>query len=330
LPILPFEKLESEAGQGRFRPVYLLFGPEAYLMRRAISLFKEHAIPQEARSFNVVECSGENADAAQILAQANTYPMMSARRLVLVTEVAELPEADLALLAEYARTPQPKTVLVLVAGELDRRGKFYRSMAESACVIECARLKGAALERWADALLARRGLRISPAARKKLVDLAGTDMISLANEIEKLILYAGQEKTIPDAALDLLVQASRLRGIFEITSAVGRKDVRGALHVLGSLLESGENPLGILGLMARHFRQVLIAQELLHEGRSPAEIGRLLQIPEFALMEFLRQVRAVDAENARNMYRRLARTDRRFKSTSSDERMVLEHLICSL
>ena len=330
LPILTFEDFESEAGQGRFRPVYLVFGPEAYLMRRAISLFKESAVPPETRAFNVAEFSGQGEDAEEILKEANTYPMMSQRRLVLVTEVAKLPEADLALLAEYARTPLEKTILVLVADELDRRSKFYRSMAESACLIECAKMKGVALERWTEALLARRGLRISAAARKKLVDLAGSDMISLANEIEKLILYAGQEKTIPEAAIDELVQASRLHGIFELTAALGKRDSKAALRVLGNLLEAGEASLGILAMMARHFRQVLIAQDLLKEGRPPAEIGRLIQIPEFALMEFLRQVRAVDPEIARTMYGRLAHADRSFKSTNPDERMVLEHLICSL
>jgi DNA polymerase-3 subunit delta len=330
LAILTFEKFESEAGQGRFRPTYLLFGPEAYLIRRAISLFKESAVLPEARAFNIAEFSGQGEDAAEILKQANTFPMMSPRRLVLVTEVSKLPEADLALLAEYARTPQEKTVLVLVDDELDRRSRFYRSIAEYACLIECTKMKGAALERWTEALLARRGRRISPAACKKLLDLAGSDMISLANEVEKLILYAGQEKTIPEAALDELVQASRLHGIFALTAALGKRDGKGALHVLGNLLESGEEPLGILAMMARHFRQVLIAQDLLKEGRPPAEIGRLIQLPEFVLMEFLRQVRGLDPDIARTMYRRLARADRSFKSTNADERMVLEHLICSL
>jgi DNA polymerase-3 subunit delta len=330
LPILTFERFESEACHGPFQPVYLLLGPEAFLVRRAISLFRENVVAAEARAFNIEEYSGRVEDAGEILKAANTFPMMSPRRFVLVTEVAEMPEEGLALLADYARAPQPKTVLVLVADELDRRGKFYRSIAECASVIECTKLKGAALERWTEALLARRGLRMSPAASKKLVDLAGSDMISLANEVEKLILYAGTEETVPEAAMDELVRSSRIYGIFELTAALGKRDSRGALRVLGNLLESGESPLGILSMMAWHFRQILIAQDLLKEGRPAKEIGRIAHIPDFRLMEFLRQARELDPEMARTMYLRLADADLSFKSTSPDERMVLEHLICSL
>ena len=330
LPILTFEDFESEAGHGRFQPVYLLLGPEAYLMRRAITLFRETVVPSEARAFNMAEYSGRAEDAGEILKAANTFPMMSPRRFVLVTDVAELPEESLALLADYARAPQPKTVLVLVADELDRRGKFYRSIAECASVIECTKLKGAALERWTEDLLARRGLRMSPAACKKLVDLAGSDMISLANEVEKLILYAGTEKTLPEAAVDELVRASRIHGIFELTAALGKRDGRDALRLLGNLLESGESPLGILSMMAWHFRQILIAQDLLKDGIPAKEIGRIARVPDFRLMEFLRQARELDAGIARTLYLRLAEADRSFKSTSPDERMVLEHLICPL
>jgi len=330
LPILTFDNFESEAGQGRFQPVYLLLGPEAYLMRRAISLFREKVVPPEARPFNMAEFTGRIENPGEIVEAANTFPMMSPRRFVLVTDVTALPEDGLALLADYARAPQPKSVLVLVADEMDRRGRFYRSMAECASVIECAKLKGAALERWTETLLAARGLRISPAARKKLVDLAGSDMISLANEVEKLILYVGTEKTVSETTIDELVESSRIHGIFELTAALGKRDGRSALRVLGNLVEFGENPLGILSMMARHFRQILIAQDLLKQGRPPAEIGRIARIPDFLLMDFLRQARGLNPKLARSMYLRLAETDLSIKSTSPDERMVLERLICSL
>ncbi len=82
--------------------------------------------------------------------------------------------------------------------------------------------------------------------------------------------------------------------------------------------------------MARHFRQIIIAKELLQEGRPSYEIGRATQVPEFALQEFLKQVRAIELELARSMHQRLARIDRSFKSSSPDQRMLLEHLICVL
>jgi DNA polymerase III subunit delta len=330
LPAQTFDQLEFEISRGKFCPIYLFLGQEEYLLRQAIVGLKEKAVPAEARSFNVIVCSARDAGADRIIAEANTYPMMSPRRLVLVTDIHELPPEELEAISAYAASPQVKTVLVLVAPEVDRRTSFYKRMSDLACVVEFAKLKGAGLERWAESQLSRRGYRIAPLALKKLVDFAGSDLLTLASEIEKLILYSGKEKQIQDSAVDLLVPASRQHGVFELTGAMGRRDRKTALRLLGNLLESGEPPLVLLTMMARHFRQVIIAKELLAEGRQAREIGRIAQVPEFALAEFLRQAQNFELDMARNLYQRLARMDRSFKSSSPDERMMMEQLICSL
>ncbi|MBZ5496798.1 MAG: DNA polymerase III subunit delta [Acidobacteriia bacterium] len=330
MPTLTSDELDFDLDRGRFCPVYFFLGKEEYLLRTAISTLKAKAIAPEALAFNFVECSGRSTEGAKIVEEANTFPMMSPRRLVLVTDVDEMPAAGLEALAAYAGGPHEKTVLVLTAADFDRRTSFYKRMADCACVVEFAKLKEAALERWAGNFVSRRGYRIAPAALRRLVDLAGSDLLTLINEIEKLILYAGKEKEIQESAVDTLVPASREHGIFELTAALGRRDRKAALRLLGNLLEAGEAPLVIVSMMARHFRQILIAKELLAEGCGPREISRAAQVPEFILSDFLRQAKALEPEMARNMYQRLAHIDRSFKSSRPDERLLLEQLVCSL
>jgi DNA polymerase-3 subunit delta len=330
LAILSFDELEPELAAGRFHTIYLFHGPEEYLLRRAIALLKEKAIPLEMLSFNFAQYDGQDADVADIIERANTFPMMSARRLVLVTQVDKLAAAGHEALAAYCGAPQQRTVLVLAAAELDRRSPFYKRMAEYACVVEFPKLKEAALERWAGGFFSRCGFHIAPPALRKLIDLAGSDLLSLANEIEKLILYSGKPKEIKEGDVDALVLASRQHRIFELTGALGRRDRKVALRILGNLLEGGEGPLYILSMLARHYRQVMISKELLAAGRHTREIAVAVQVPEWAVAELLRQVQALELETARTIYQRLAQIDRSFKSSSPDERMVLEHLVCTL
>jgi DNA polymerase III subunit delta len=330
LPTLTFDEFEFDLERGRFLPVYLFLGPEEYLLRAAIASLKKKVLAPESLAFNLVEFSARETPAARIVAEASTFPLMSPRRLVLATDINELPAEGQETIAAYADNPQEKAVLVLIAAELDRRTGFYRRLAERVCVVEFAKIKGPALERWAANYLSRIGFGISSEALKRLVDLAGSDMLTLRNEIEKLILYAGGEKQIQDSAVNLLVPASRQHGIFELTAALGKRDRKTALRLLGNLLEAGEPPLVILTMMARHFRQILIAKELLAEGRQARDIGRAAQVPEFVLSDFLKQAQALEPEMARSLYLRLARIDRSFKSSRPDERMLLEQLICSL
>jgi DNA polymerase-3 subunit delta len=330
LAILSFDELEPELAAGRFRATYLFLGPEEYLVRRAIALLKEKAIPPEMLSFNFAQYDGQDADVAEIIERANTFPLMCVRRIVLVTQVEKLLPAGQEALAAYCGAPHKRTVLVLAAAELDRRSPLYRRMAEHGCVVEFPKLKEAALERWAGSSFSRSGFHIAPLALRKLIDLAGSDLLSLANEMEKLVLYAGKPREIKEADVDALVLASRQHRIFELTGALGRRDRKVALRVLGNLLEGGDGPLYILSMLARHYRQIIISKELLAAGRNAREIAAAVQVPEWALAELLRQAQALELGTARIIYQRLAQIDRSFKSSSPDERMVLEHLVCML
>jgi DNA polymerase-3 subunit delta len=256
--------------------------------------------------------------------------MMAPRRLVLATQCELVPESERSALLDYLADPSDRCVLVLTAMEFDRRTSFFRTLRSRAHLVEYPRIKGAALERWASEYLRSHGYGAPSSALKRLVEVVGTDLQALANEMDKLMVFAGAEGSITEAAVGELAGAMRQRGIFELTGALGRRDVRAALQVLASLLEAGEAPLMIVTMMARHYRQVLIAKEMLGGRRSPAEISEAAGIPPFVLDEFLRQAKSVDTGTARRLLTTLAEIDRRFKSTNADHRMVLEALICSI
>jgi DNA polymerase-3 subunit delta len=324
------EDLKAELGRKVLRPAYVVLGPEAHLRRNAIELVREAAVAPDAAAFNLTEFDGEAALMADVVAAANTFPMLAPRRMVIVRDARPLDAAEAEVLGAYLRAPQARTVLVLAAADLDRRTTFFKLLAQHCAVVEAEKLKGAAVQRWAAERIRAQGGRISPGALRRLVDLTGADLDVLASEIDKLLLYSEGDGRIPDAAVDELVQNSRQVGIFELTDAIGRGDRPQALRVLGGLFDAGEAAGRILGMLARHFRQVLIVKDLASRGKSPAEIASAAQIPGFLREEFLGQARNLDLAVVQAMYLRLAEADRRFKSSATDQRMLLEKLIAAL
>jgi DNA polymerase-3 subunit delta len=324
------EELETELNRGRFQPVYVVVGPEEYQCRLAISLLRQKILKPDAFAFNYAEFSAQETPMREAIEAANTFPMMSPRRLVLVTDLDRTGPTDQEILLSYLENPSMRSVVILTAENIDRRTSFYRRLAEKTCLAEFPKLKGFALERWAESFSRQRGFHVSSASLKRVVDLAGEDLQSLANELEKLMIYAGKEKTIPDTAVDDLVSCSRQHTIFELTKALGMRDRAGALRQLGNLIDSGEPPLVIVSMMARHFRQILIAQDLLEQGKSPRDAATAAQVPAFLVDELVRHARVIDWATARTMHLRLAEADYRFKSSPADERMVLEEIIYSL
>jgi DNA polymerase-3 subunit delta len=331
LQTLSFHELESEIRGGRFQPVYLFFGPEEYLLRYALSLLKQKVPAPGTEPFNCSQYSAPDLDVAEIVEGANTFPMMSPRRLVLVSDLDQLSSAGQDALVSYAESPQQKTVLVLNAGTVDHLAGFNKRIAEHAWVVQFGKMKDADLERWASTYLSRRGFRIASQSLARLIDLAGSDLAALVSELEKLCLYAGEQKEIKESDILTLVQASRQYGIFELTTAVGKRDRKLALKLLGNLLETDDLALYIVTMMARHFRQIIVAKELISQGRSQQDILKALDWKNpYFLPELMRSAKAIDLETARSLYQHLARIDRRLKSTNPDKRLLLEHLICSL
>jgi DNA polymerase-3 subunit delta len=324
------EELEGELSAQTIRPAYLILGPEDYLCHLAIDLLKHHLLNPESYAFDYAEFVAGEADVDEIIEAVNTFPMVSRRRVVLVNQLQKMKDSEQETLLKAFKSLSSRSTLILFADEMDRRKKFYKVLREAACVAEFPHLKGMALHQWAQAFAKKKGYRISPAAIRKIVELAGSDLRSLAMELDKVLLFAGKEKQVPDSAVDDLVRESRQQSIFELINAVGRRDRSSALRCLANLTGMGEHPLVIVTMLARHCRQTLIAQEALLEGKPPAAIGSAAQIPPFVLDQFLRQARSTDSGSVRKMFVKLADIDRHLKSSAADGRMLLESLICAL
>jgi DNA polymerase III subunit delta len=324
------DDLKQDLKKGNFKPVYLLLGPEFYLRDRAARMLKKILLEAEAMGFDYSEFHAKQTPMAQIIESVSTFPMLSKVRLVIVTELDSAPAAQHEALLAYLERPARRGVLVLIADDLDKRTILARRLLERACVVEFPLLKDYGLKSWANEYIRRSGCVISPGALDRLISLSGSELMPLVNEIEKLVLYVGESRSIPDEVVEKLVVSSHQNRLYELTGAIGRKDRKEALRLLSNILESGEPPLVILSALARHFRQVLIAREALDAGQDARTAAAAAQADPRWADTLARTARSVEPENARKMCLRSAEADRRIKSTGLDEKLILESLIHSI
>ena len=329
------------------RSVYLVLGPEEYQRDEALHLLKSRVLTDGAAGFDYSEFTAKNAPVPEILQAANIYPMLSKRRLVLVEDVnnfeknreedgddspkaskARKSESELDMLLEGLESISPRSTVILTAMELDKRRKLYKFFQKNFCLCEFPKLRDAELQRWAETFVRKSDHSMSSSSIRRVVEMAGSDLRTLASEFEKLMLFAGEEKNIPDSVIEDLVRTSRQQTIFNLTDAVGRRDRHGALKALDSLLGMGEHPLVVVTMLSRQCRQMLIAIEGVRQRKSPRDIASEAQIPPFKLDEFLGLARSADQSVVEKMFLRLAAMDRQLKSSSVDGRMLLEGLIC--
>lgn len=321
--------------RGQVAPAFLLLGEEVLLRDAFLSRLLSALLPPGMKTLNLDILRGNETVAADIATRCCTVPAFSPRRVVLLKEAERLrPEVWEAILA-YLESPSPSTCLICVADKLDRGNRGLQRIHETGKVLSfTAPRTEEERHRWCQGWMRERarqqGKLLTPEAEMLLLTLQGPDLLRLTQELDKLCLFVGDRQQIDLQAVGDLVGRGRVQGIFELTRAVSRRDLEGALSCLRHLLERGEEPLGILGMLARQVRLLLRAKELLAESRPPAEISRLLGVPRPFLSEILEGAKVSSVDRLEQGLVRLLALDRALKSWGRGQPLCLELAVMDL
>ena len=159
----------------------------------------------------------------------------------------------------------------------------------------------------------------------------------IANEFEKLLLYAGQKKHVTLGDVETMVLAAKQRSLYELTDAISAKDKPRALALLQGLLNASDggedSAIGHLYMLAKTFRQMLVIVE--KNVRDSRAIWQALwqgfRMPPFAADDLIRQARRYKSRGELTRALRLiARADLELRSSPPDKRIVLERLVLEL
>src|SRR5215216_4148999 len=95
MKILLREELRNQLKKGEIAPIYLFFGAEKYLRDLAAKTVADFALKDAPlREFNETEFSLSDTEFRNAIAAAEQLPMISSRRVVKITDVNKLKEAD--------------------------------------------------------------------------------------------------------------------------------------------------------------------------------------------------------------------------------------------
>lgn len=325
-----WNECEEALGKGEFAPLYYLYGDEPYLIERVTKTLLERVVAPDFRDFNQNIFYGGECRGEEIVASAQTLPMFADRRVVVIRRGTELPVGAIDLLDEYGRDPSPSTCLVLHGEKRELKRKGFPGTKGKWLLVECRRPYENQLGRFVREEAARLGKRIEPAAVELVTWSVGTSLQELAAQLEKAATFVGEREVITRADVREIVSASRVETIFELTDAVGARDIGRALRSLATILQDGGAPLMVLGGLSRHFRQLLLLRELLDQRRTEEQIGREAGISPFLLKKLVPQAKRHHQAELRSAFARLHRTDVALKSSPVKPPQLLEVLIRDL
>ena len=312
--------LSRHLKKGTQKPVYLFYGEEEFLIRRALASL-EAWLQQHDELAAKISLEAAATPLADVLSAARSPQLWGGRQLVVYWGVDHLKASDLAPLAKYLAAPSSWTCLILVAVGLKAKDvqarKPWRHLLEQEAALAFPRLRERELLGWMEQEAKQQGKVLEPGAARVLVEAVGQNLTDLAQQLEKLILYAGPAAQISAAAAQTLASHSRVRTIFELVDSLGQK-------------QPGEPPSVILVMLARPLRLLLRTQEGLQQGLNTAQLAQELGVLPFVAEKLQRQAADLSAPRLQEQLLRLQEADQQIKTGMAAPQLLLEKVILYL
>ena len=321
------KNLNQDLKDGTFKPVYLLFGDEPFLIASYKRRLREALTGGDTMNYNYFE--GKGPDVKEIISLADTMPFFAARRLIMIDGSGFFKTAAPDELVDYMGAIPETTCLVFCESEVDKRNRLYKKVKELGRAVELGRQDAAQLSRWAAGILAQDGKRITRSVMDYFLERTGDDMESIRSELEKLVCYTMGRSVVTKEDVDAVGTVHVENRIFEMVSAITAGNKRKAMDLYEDLLTLREPPMRILFLIARQFNQLLQVKELADAGNDKGSIAAKAKIPPFAAGRLIAQARSFTREQILSCVSRCVQLEEDVKTGKLDDRLAVELLIAA-
>jgi DNA polymerase-3 subunit delta len=320
-------------------------GQDDFSRRQALDEIKRSLGDQELLATNTTTLDGQHLTFDQLRTACETLPFLGERRLVIVSgllerfearnktrqrEIVPSQENEYNALVTCLTNLPDSTTLVLMDGQVKSGNRLLKALSAKARIKPFPLLRGSKLQQWVGQRVKQEGGSISLEAVKLLAKLIGSDLWSMANEINKLVLFAAGHR-IEVADVERLVSRAEETSVFAMVDAI--LEFKGGLaeQALQKLLERGAAPAYLLVMLSRQVQLVIRAKELRRLGKTEAEIqDRLALTSEFALRKVLEQADRYPMKQVTAIYGKLLQTDLSIKTGRYGGELAFNLLIADL
>lgn len=287
--VMPKAKAKTASGK-----IYAVAGSDESEIKRVAAESAASLTPPDAGEFGleIIDGCADNADQAATRIRSTvealrTLPFFGGGKLVwlknvnfmgdnVLSRAATVQTALEELSDALADVDSGEVIFLLSAIDVDKRRSFYKSLTKRGEIQIFDRLDSSrsGWEEEATEIVQRRarthGLDFDHGALELFVLLTGGDNRQIENELEKIDIYLGNERTVSVEHVRELVPLSRSGVIFELGNALAERDLGRALTLVRRLLDQGETAIGILLVaILPTIRNLLLAKDLMERFRLP-------------------------------------------------------------
>lgn len=343
------EELEKELKTEKLGNLYLLYGEEEYLLQTCVKKMKK-IFGELVNGINYIQIDEKNAD--KLISDIETPAFGYSQKLIIVKNAdlfkketrGKKGEEKTAKKASKGQTLQEKiaqylkenidvinetVVLVFIEKEV-ATNELYKTLQSLGNVCNFEKLKPAQISKRIKAICNAYKVNIDDRTLMYFIETCGTSMMTLINEIRKLIEYVGENGTIKEADIDKLSIKELDSVIFDLTDSLGQKNIKEALRILKELIYNKEPVQKILITLYNHLKKIYLTMLADKYKMNVAEALNLKPNQMFLTTKYKKQATYFKKEELRTILQELIDLDYKSKQGLIDVNVGLEAILCMM
>ena len=321
--------------------ISLLYGEETYLLEAKLKKIKKD-FGELVKGINFIQLDETNVN--ELIADIETPAFGYPKKLIiarntglfkkekktakgqdavlnkLMLKISEYIEENISLINE--------AVELVFVEEVAEKNTLFKTIEKNGEVIEFALLKLPQIIQNIQKICVAYQVKIDNESAKYFVELCGTSMQDLINEIRKLIEYVGTNEVITKKEIDLLAIKQIDSVIFDLTDNLGKKDTKKAMEVLNNLIYEKEPIQIILITLYNHFKKLYIVKIAEENRKDLATSMKLKPNQLFLTTKYKKQASYFSKEEIENIMDAFIELDANYKVGLIDINIGLESILC--
>lgn len=335
---MTIEELEKELKNNKLAKIYVLYGQELFLLESCLKKIKKNFGELEI-GINFAQIDDTNI--SSLLPELQTPAFGYDRKLIIVKNTKffkkdtkrKSSNTDLEMIKEkltqFIQTDfQDDNVLVFIEEEIDKTELLNVIEKNGGVICNFESQKPFQIEKRLKAICNAYKVDISSNTLNHLIDVCGTNMQNLINEIRKLIEYAGENGTIKDTDIDAMCTKTIDSNIFDLTDNLGKKNITEVIRILNELIYSKEPIQKILITLYNHLKKIYIVKLADKQNRNIATELKLKPNQTFLVNKYRTQSKYFTDDELIVVLQEIINLDYSYKIGKIDLNIGLESILC--
>lgn len=305
--------------------IYVIYGNNDFLLNLTLNQKIESF---KVDPFNIVHYDLLETQSDDVLEDLQTVSFFAEKKVIVVRNIQAIEQQGENVLQtwhNYFEKPNPDCILMVVLQELlPETSPIGQQLQKYGFIEKIKDMDRKEYPMFVKNLFSKYQYQITDQAIEALLERTNMDFQLIAQESEKLMLFAYDTKVIDEKEVLLLVSRNLEENIFELTNALLSKNQQKTIEIFYDLVARNEDPIRILNNIVGKVRELMHAKLLIDKGYRQDQIADHFRIKSGRAYYLVKNAMSVSFEMLETHLSKLSKLDYEIKSGQIDKKLGLE------